>query len=122
MDNLTVKQIRLITFLLQSSNIKTACKSARVSRQTYYQWLKIKVFSDRLKQAESDLIETEQRALLGTMESCRMILYKIATSGESENQKRLSAIGLYELAINMRQQFNLEERIIALEVQNEPKK
>jgi hypothetical protein len=29
---------------------------------------------------------------------------------------------LYELAINMRQQFNLEERIIALEVQNEPKK
>lgn len=113
--NGTLKQKRMIQALLRSGSVKGACKSAKVGRTTFYRWMKDDTFRDALRTAESELIETESIALLAVMEACRMILFKIASTGESENQRRLSALNLYELALRMRENFELEERLTRLE-------
>lgn len=113
--DISVNQVRVIHALLQSGSIKTACKSARVARSTFYEWMQQEGFRQALRSAEQELIADESRALLAVMEACRMVLFRLATTAESENQRRLSALNLYELALRMREGFELEERISTLE-------
>lgn len=119
-QNLTPRQNRMIQSLLQSSSVKSACRSARVSRTTFYEWMKDDSFKKALRDAESELIESESIALLAVMEGCRMILFRLATTAESENQKRLSALNLYELALKLRENYQIESRLQILEdIENE---
>lgn len=114
-DTLSVKQSKLIDALLQSCNVKQACKTAKVSRKSYYRWMDDKRFTDALESAKKALLERESIALMAGMESCRTVLYKLAVSAESENQQRMSALALYEMALKVRESIEIESRIEEIE-------
>ena len=56
-EDVSVKQDKLIPYLLTENSIEAACKRAGVGTATYYRWLSDKAFVEKFRQARSSILE-----------------------------------------------------------------
>ena len=56
-QELSERQKKAIPFLVQSPTVEDGCKAAKISRETYYQWLANPLFKDELKRQRDQVIE-----------------------------------------------------------------
>ncbi len=120
LDTLTTKQKLAIAALLSERGVKEAAEKAGVGRETLHRWLREPEFSEALKQAELKAIEGATRQLVGLSEQAIEVLRGILDESSIFHPAvagvKVRAAGLVlDKLIALRQLFELEERIAALE-------
>lgn len=111
---LTARQKRMITALLTSENIGTACESVKVGRSTLARWLKDPIFNQELTNAESEAIKQASRELLAGQVEALATIREIMASGQPATRLK-AANDWLTLLFKFRESSSLEERIKALE-------
>ncbi len=114
-EKITVKQARLIPYLVASPSIEEACKRARVSKATVYEWLKDEAFRQELKRQRDAVIERALDSLKANIAKATETLVKHLDS-KRENISIRAAENIIEFAQKALEHEELEKRIEALEV------
>lgn len=56
-NGLSERQIKALSFLIGSTSEAEACRQAKISKQTYYDWLKDSAFRESLKRLRDHALE-----------------------------------------------------------------
>lgn len=121
-ENLTPKQRRAIEALLTSGNVSEAAESAKVSRETIYQWMKKPVFRMALQEGTQEALERLSRSLVSLGDKAVKTLRDALDDGSSNASVRVRAADLViSKVIQIRELIDLEERVSRLEEQNDAK-
>ena len=114
-SELTARQRRMIVAMLASRTIGEACESVGVGRTTLTRWLRDDKFTGALKGAQSEAMTNAGCQLIAAQEKSIQVLIDLAASGQSEAVKRAAANDLLAYSLKFNDQFDLEQRIDALE-------
>jgi len=107
-------QKKLIPLIIKLGNIDAACKKAKVSRQTYYEWLKDEEFATELK-AQQDLIYNSALIELNNLVGNAVNTYKELLNSEDESIKFRTASAILDNRLKLIDNKELQARIEALE-------
>jgi hypothetical protein len=113
-ETITVKQARVIPYLLVASSIEEGCKRARVSKGAVYAWLKDDTFRWELKRQRDAIIERALDSLKANLSKAAATLVKHLDS-KRENISIRAAENIIEYAQRAIENEELEKRIVALE-------
>lgn len=111
---LTARQLKTITYLLENDSIERAAQKANVSRGTIYNWLKQESFKNRLEQERKILFEEGLNALQGAASKAAITLVQLLQS-KDESTKRLAAKEIINVALKVTEIRDLEARVSQLE-------
>jgi len=114
-SELTAKQRRMIIAMLASRTIGEACESVGVGRTTLTRWLRDDRFTRALKAAQGQAMTNAGCQLIAAQEKSIQVLIDLAAAGQSEAVKRAAANDLLAYSLKFNDQFDLEQRIEALE-------
>ncbi len=113
---LSVKQLRLIAYLLSSIDVKTACQRARVSRATYQRWMLEDPFINELNHARDEMISNIETSFLAGCEIAKGTILSIMTNEiYSESVRLRCAIAWFDQWFKINEVSNLTPRIEKLE-------
>jgi hypothetical protein len=100
------KQKFLEVFEKKLGNISSTCRSANVSRQTYYDWMKDQAFSDQVGNVKESLIDLTEDKLLENINKGKTaeIIFYLKTKGKSRGyieKQEIETIGekMFEVKI-----------------------
>lgn len=114
---LTPKQDRVISALLDSANIGSAMRKAKVSRTTYYEWLRTDAaFRTTLKSRQSSLFEAGMTQLKALLSKAIIELGRLLES-QDERIRLVACKQVLDNAFAAFEQQTLIERIEKLEGQ-----
>ena len=111
---LTARQRRIIPFLL-SHNIVDACRLARVSRKSVWEWMKEETFQDELKRARDKLFSDSLELIKGNVEKAVSKLVMLMDEAKKQDVQIRAAENILEYAVRLRQMQELEKRLEILE-------
>ena len=115
-ENLTPKQRKAGETLLTSGDVSKAAAAAGVSRETLYKWLKQSAFSNAIREAESEALESLSRALVSLGEKAAAALGGILEdSGALDSSKLRAAEIVLSNLMRLRELVEIEKRIDILE-------
>ena len=114
-NGLAPRQQAAIPHLLTGRSNVEGCKKARISRKTFYEWLKDPVFRKELKAQRETLIAEALENLKGNMTNAVETLVTLLDTATSDNLKRLLAKDILEYSMKAREQEELLQRIEWLE-------
>ena len=119
---LTNRQRRAIAALMTSRNIAAAAPAAGVGLRTLHRWLDDRLFVAELKAAESAAIDQAVRRLADLSGTAISALAAAMTDTHATPGARVQAanVALSQL-LRLRELHDLEQRIAALEAQQEGK-
>lgn len=117
---LSPNQKKLIPLIIKLGNIDQACKSAKISRQTYYDWLKDDEFSQELK-AQQDFVYNSALDELKSLNTDAVKVYRDLLNSEDEGIKFRTASAIIDYTHKLIEGKELKERIEALEQSLEDK-
>lgn len=112
--NLSKNQLLMITYILSSSSVDEACKKVKISRTTYYSWLKDNEFKDELKRVRDELIEESLNSLKYSITKATEELIKLADS-EREDIKRLACRDIITFGLKAIEVEDIEKRLDKIE-------
>ena len=112
---LTQKQIAFIEHLLQAPSVAEACRCANVPKRTAYNWLADDDFKAKLDAAQRALVSTAARRLAYGLEKSVGAVLHLAELSEDEAVRLRAAIAVPGMLKDLREHFDLAERIAALE-------
>jgi len=112
---LSPKQTKAIDCLLSASNVTTAAECANVPRRTLYNWLADKTFSTELEKAQRQLISTAARRLAYGLDKAVTTALDLAEKSEDEAVRLRAALAIPGMLRNLREHYELSERIDHLE-------
>ncbi len=117
MDNkkLTRKQIVLIGELLKGGEVQAACLRAKVSRESYYIWMRAPVFREALREAELELLTGITRQLSGLAAAAINALADGCAPTENTVHRLRAAELILSQALRFREAGEIEQRLTELE-------
>ena len=110
----SLRQERMIVALLQYPSVDEACRRAKVSRTTYYEWMKDRSFrnalTERRRAAFGESLDTIKAGLRDAAVELRRLV-------KSKNERvRLAAVKVQiDAATRAHEMLDIEERLSALE-------
>lgn len=98
-DDLTLRQDRLIRFLLTSPTAATACRRAKISETAYYNWVRDDpAFNARLKEARQRVFDETVTSLVGVSGLClEAVADGLGKKNATRDRLRAAKIGLDQL-------------------------
>ena len=112
---LTPKQTKAIDCLLASPTVIAAAECAGVSRRTLYNWLADEMFSAELEKAQRQLISTAARRLANGLDKSITTALDLAEKSEDEAVRLRAALAIPGMLRDLREHYELSERIDRLE-------
>jgi hypothetical protein len=111
---LSERQKKAIPFLVNAPTVEKGCKGAKISRETYYQWLSDPLFKDELKRARDQVIEEALNIIKWNMTRAVNALVGLL---KTKNQflKRSVANDILGHVLKSKELEDIERRIEALE-------
>jgi|SRR3972149_2091951 len=113
-EELSVRQLRVIPYLLGAPSVEEGCKRARVSKAAVYGWLKEDTFRLELKRQRDAVIERALDSLKANISKATETLVKLLDSDKEAIQAR-AAEDIVEFTQKAIENEELEKRIAALE-------
>ena len=114
-QSLTEKQIKSIPHIVASSTFEEGCRKARISRNTFYEWLKDPNFKAEL-QKQRDFVTDEALAVLkANITGAVGNLVGLLSSTDSDSLKRHLCNDVIKYTLKTRELEELESRLSALE-------
>ena len=114
MTKLTERQLKAIPFIVGSSTYTEGIKQAKISRKTFYAWLKVPEFKQELIQQRQQIAEEAfgilQQSLTKAVETLTELL-----NTEDARLKRLVCNDIIEHILKFKETKDLEERLKAIE-------
>jgi hypothetical protein len=113
-NELTDRQMKAIPHFVMSSTLKEGCQRAKVSKNTFFTWLKNSAFKNELSR-QRDLVITE------ALETLKGHLIKAAESlidllsTENENLRRQVANDLINHVLKWKETEDIESRLLEVE-------
>ena len=96
----------LEVYASKMGNVSKACKSANISRQTYYDWMKDKQFAGKVDEVREGLLDFAEHQLLSNIKDGKTaeILFYLKTKGKARGyieRQEISEIGdkMFEVKI-----------------------
>tara|TARA_B100001094_G_C17466942_1_gene455520 strand:- start:170 stop:508 length:339 start_codon:yes stop_codon:yes gene_type:complete len=96
----------LEVYASKMGNVSKACKSANISRQTYYDWMKDKQFAGKVDEVREGLLDFAEHQLLSNIRDGKTaeILFYLKTKGKGRGyieRQEISEIGdkMFEVKI-----------------------
>jgi len=112
--NLTEKQLKTITKILESKSIVEGVKSARISRTTFYEWLKDPNFKGELERQQREIVSMALRDLkLCTSEAVAVI--RKLLKAENERVRLNAAMSIIDNVSKFMEYEEIERRLEVLE-------
>ena len=113
-QNLTEKQLKAIPMILQAKTITEGVKKARISRVTFYEWLKNSEFKKEFTRQRQEIIDLALHELKTSASEAVTVLRNLLTA-EGESVRLRTALGILEHIGKFIELEKLEGRIDALE-------
>jgi len=111
---LSERQKKAIPFLVQSSTVEEGCKAAKISRETYYQWLSDPLFKDELKRQRDQVIEDALNIMKANITKAVNALVGLLNTN-NDNLKRYVANDVLGHVLKAKEIEDLDARITELE-------
>ena len=96
----------LEVFASKMGNVSKACKASQISRQTYYDWMKDKEFSNNIEEVREGLLDFAEHQLLSNIKEGKTaeIIFYLKTRGKKRGyieRQEVDTIGenLFEVKI-----------------------
>ncbi len=111
---LSERQKKAIPFFVNAPTVEGGCKGAKISRETYYQWLSDPAFKEELKRHRDRVVEEALDSMKGNMARAVSALVGLL---ETKNQflKRSVANDILGHVLKSKELEDIERRIEALE-------
>jgi hypothetical protein len=115
-SELTDKQQKAIIALLSEPTISAAAQASKIGQTTLHRWLNDPSFAAALKTARGQAFETALAALQGVSGKAVETLLAIMQDHQAQASARVSAAKtILDIAIKAREQFDLADRLKAIE-------
>jgi len=114
-QNLSERQLKAIPHLVASSTYEKGCRKARISRNTYYEWMKDPVFKAELRRQRDNVIEEALETLKFSMTNAVKVLVELLDTTENEYLKRNVAKDIIGYVIKAKELEDLDQRITEIE-------
>lgn len=111
---LTHRQKAFIHIYLETKTVEDACRTARVSKQTVYNWLKDPLFQKELESQREELIKSAFHRLNAYLDRA-IITYVNLLVSENEGVRMRTAEGIIDRILKFREQQDILDRIEAIE-------
>lgn len=112
--NLTKRQLKAIPLILEAKNISEGTKKARVSRTTFYEWLKDQEFKYEFIRQRQDIVELALHELKTAAGDATRVLRGLMES-ENENIQLRASTSILEHIGKFIELEKLEARIEEIE-------
>lgn len=113
-QNLTNKQLKAIPVVLGARSISEGVKKARISKTTFYQWLKNPIFKAEFSKQRFEVIDLALHELKASTGEAAMVLRGLLKSKNESIQLRAS-LGILEHVGKFLEIEYIEPRLSALE-------
>ena len=113
-QELSQRQKNFIQIYLGAKTVEDACRSARVKKQTVYNWLKETFFKEELERQREELIKSAFHRLNAYLDRA-IITYVNLLASESEGVRMRTAEGIIDRILKFREQEGIIERIETIE-------
>ena len=115
---LTTKQAKTIPVLLAAKNYEKGCKSARISKTTFYKWMQDEGFAAEFDRQRGKIAEAAFGIIAQNIEKAVSVLVGLLDTGD-DRIKRLTANDIIGHFLKHKELEDLEERIGRIEKQVE---
>lgn len=116
LENVTPKQRRAVEALLTQPDLSQAAKTAGVSRNTLYRWMKDKDFLVAMADAEADALSGLSRTLVSLGDQAVTVLRDAMSDPEAPISARIRAADtVFSRLLQLRNLVDLEKRVSELE-------
>lgn len=111
---LTTKQARTIPILLSAKTYEKGCKSARISKTTFYKWMQDENFAAEFERQRNEIVEAAFNMIGQNIDKAIRTLVGLLDS-KDERIKRLTANDIISHFFKRRELVDFEERIQRIE-------
>ena len=111
---LTTKQAKAIPIVLAAKNYEEGCKSAQVSKTTFYSWLQDETFATEFDQQRNEIVEAAFGMIAQNIDKAVSTLVGLLDTGD-DRVKRLTANDIIGHFLKHKELKDLEERIEGIE-------
>lgn len=115
---LTAKQTKSIPILLAAKSYEKGCKSARISKTTFYKWMQDEDFAAEFDQQRSKIAKAAFGMIAQNIEKAVSVLVGLLDTGD-DRVKRLTANDVIGHFLKHKELEDLEDRIKRIEQQLE---
>ncbi len=113
-QNLTDKQLKAIPVILGAKSISAGIEKAKISRTTFYEWLKASDFKAEFVRQRGEIVDLALSELKTAAGEAVAVLRKLL-GAKQEGVRLRTALGMLEHISKFIQFEELEKRIIELE-------
>lgn len=111
---LSGKQSKALPVILACSSIAEGCLKARISRDTFYTWIKEPAFKAEFERQRKELVDLALHELKGAAGEAGEVLRKLLKA-KNENVRLKAALGLLDHIRKFIELDDIEERLRKLE-------
>lgn len=115
---LTTRQAKVIPVLLAAKTYEKGCKSARISKTTFYKWMQDEGFATEFEKQRNKIVEAAFGMIAQNVEKAVSVLVGLLDTGD-DRVKRLTANDVIGHFLKHKELDDLEERIQRVEQQLE---
>jgi len=113
---LTAKQAKTIPILLAAKSYEKGCKSARISKTTFYKWMQDEGFAAEFDRQRNKIVEAAFSLIAQNVEKAVSTLVGLLDTGD-DRLKRLTAKDLVSFVIQHKENEDLDKRLTEIERQ-----
>lgn len=113
---LTTKQIKAIPKLLAAKNYEKGCKSARISKTTFYKWMQDEDFAAEFDRQRNKIVDVAFGMIAQNTEKAVSTLVGLLDN-KDDRLKRLTAKDLVSFVIQHKENEDLDRRLTEIERQ-----
>jgi len=113
-NELSKKQLLVISNYLSAPTIDEACERSNISRATFYNWLKDENFKKLLDRKRQELITHALDRLKASVSKAIDVLQELMKAN-NDNVKRLAARDVLQFSLKAIEIFTLQERLEKIE-------
>ncbi len=114
----TTRQAKGIPVLLAAKTYEKGCKSARISKTTFYKWMQDEGFATEFEKQRNKIVEAAFGMIAQNVEKAVSVLVGLLDTGD-DRVKRLTANDVIGHFLKHKELDDLEERIQRVEQQLE---
>ena len=111
---LTTKQAKTIPILLAAKTYEKGCKSARISKTTFYKWMQDEGFASEFERQRNKIAEAAFGMIAQNIGKAASALVELLDTGD-DRVKRLTANDIIGHFLKHKELKDLEERIQQIE-------
>lgn len=112
---LSPRQIKALPILVAIPNCDEACKKVGISRNCYYEWLKIPAFKIALDEFRNAIVQEAIAQLKANSVKAADTLVSLTARNENPSVQRAAANDILNHVMKFKEMMEFEERISALE-------